>query len=38
MMRDMRGRGARIAFVVGPVVVHTGGATYFSRAHPTAVT
>jgi lysine-ketoglutarate reductase/saccharopine dehydrogenase-like protein (TIGR00300 family) len=29
MMRETRARGARIAFVVGPVVVHTGGAGYF---------
>jgi lysine-ketoglutarate reductase/saccharopine dehydrogenase-like protein (TIGR00300 family) len=29
MMRETRARGARIAFVVGPVVVHTGGAAYF---------
>jgi lysine-ketoglutarate reductase/saccharopine dehydrogenase-like protein (TIGR00300 family) len=31
MMRDTRARGARIAFVVGPVVVHTGGAAYLSE-------
>jgi len=31
MMRETRTRGARIAFVVGPVVVHTGGAAYFSE-------
>ena len=29
MMRATRARGGRIAFVVGPVVVHTGGAPYF---------
>jgi lysine-ketoglutarate reductase/saccharopine dehydrogenase-like protein (TIGR00300 family) len=29
MMRETRARGAGIAFVVGPVVVHTGGAGYF---------
>jgi lysine-ketoglutarate reductase/saccharopine dehydrogenase-like protein (TIGR00300 family) len=31
MMRDTKARGRRIAFVAGPVVVHTGGATYFTR-------
>jgi lysine-ketoglutarate reductase/saccharopine dehydrogenase-like protein (TIGR00300 family) len=31
MMRDTKARGRRIAFVAGPVVVHTGGATYFSQ-------
>ena len=31
MMRQTRGRGQRIAFVAGPVVVHTGGGTYFSQ-------
>lgn len=31
MMRETRARGARIAFVVGPVVVHTGGAAYFTE-------
>jgi lysine-ketoglutarate reductase/saccharopine dehydrogenase-like protein (TIGR00300 family) len=31
MMRDTKAAGRRIAFVAGPVVVHTGGATYFSR-------
>jgi len=31
MMRDTKARGCRIAFVVGPVVVHTGGAAYFAR-------
>jgi lysine-ketoglutarate reductase/saccharopine dehydrogenase-like protein (TIGR00300 family) len=30
MMRETRALGARIAFVVGPVVVHTGGAVYFT--------
>jgi lysine-ketoglutarate reductase/saccharopine dehydrogenase-like protein (TIGR00300 family) len=29
LMRDTRGRGGRIAFVAGPVVVHTGGTDYF---------
>jgi lysine-ketoglutarate reductase/saccharopine dehydrogenase-like protein (TIGR00300 family) len=29
MMRQMKAAGKRIAFVAGPVVVHTGGATYF---------
>jgi lysine-ketoglutarate reductase/saccharopine dehydrogenase-like protein (TIGR00300 family) len=29
LMRDARARGGRIAFVAGPVVVHTGGADYF---------
>ena len=29
MMRDTKARGGRIAFVAGPVVVHTGGAPYF---------
>jgi lysine-ketoglutarate reductase/saccharopine dehydrogenase-like protein (TIGR00300 family) len=28
-MRDVRQRGGRIAFVAGPVVVHTGGTDYF---------
>ena len=28
-MRDTRNRGGRIAFVVGPVLVHTGGTEYF---------
>ncbi|HSL22681.1 MAG TPA: TIGR00300 family protein [Vicinamibacterales bacterium] len=28
MMREAKGRGERIAFVVGPVVVHTGGGPY----------
>jgi lysine-ketoglutarate reductase/saccharopine dehydrogenase-like protein (TIGR00300 family) len=31
MMRDTKAAGRRIAFVVGPVVVHTGGAAYFAR-------
>jgi lysine-ketoglutarate reductase/saccharopine dehydrogenase-like protein (TIGR00300 family) len=31
MMRDTRARGGRIAFVAGPVVVHTGGIGYFSE-------
>lgn len=31
MMRETRARGAQIAFVVGPVVVHTGGAVYLSE-------
>jgi len=31
MMRETKAAGRRIAFVAGPVVVHTGGATYFSR-------
>lgn len=30
MMRDVKARGERIAFVAGPVVVHTGGAPYFT--------
>jgi lysine-ketoglutarate reductase/saccharopine dehydrogenase-like protein (TIGR00300 family) len=29
MMRETKARGRKIAFVAGPVVVHTGGATYF---------
>ena len=29
MMRETRGRGERIVFVAGPVVIHTGGAPYF---------
>jgi len=28
-MRDTRARGERIVFVAGPVVIHTGGVTYF---------
>jgi lysine-ketoglutarate reductase/saccharopine dehydrogenase-like protein (TIGR00300 family) len=31
MMRDARRSGGRIVFVAGPVLVHTGGAEYFSR-------
>jgi arginine dihydrolase len=31
MMRETRRAGGRIVFVAGPVVVHTGGAAYFSR-------
>ena len=31
MMRDTKARGRRIAFVAGPVVVHTGGASYFTQ-------
>ena len=31
MMRDARRNGGRIVFVAGPVLVHTGGAEYFSR-------
>jgi lysine-ketoglutarate reductase/saccharopine dehydrogenase-like protein (TIGR00300 family) len=31
LMRDTRARGGRLVFVVGPVVVHTGGATYFTE-------
>jgi lysine-ketoglutarate reductase/saccharopine dehydrogenase-like protein (TIGR00300 family) len=31
MMRAARARGGRIAFVAGPVVVHTGGIEYFSE-------
>jgi lysine-ketoglutarate reductase/saccharopine dehydrogenase-like protein (TIGR00300 family) len=31
MMRDTKAAGRRIAFVAGPVVVHTGGAFYFSQ-------
>jgi lysine-ketoglutarate reductase/saccharopine dehydrogenase-like protein (TIGR00300 family) len=30
MMREVKAAGDRIAFVAGPVVVHTGGGTYFS--------
>jgi lysine-ketoglutarate reductase/saccharopine dehydrogenase-like protein (TIGR00300 family) len=30
MIREVRREGGRIAFVVGPVVVHTGAASYFS--------
>src|SRR5262245_598754 len=31
MMQDVKAAGRRIAFVAGPVVVHTGGAAYFAR-------
>lgn len=31
MMRGIKTSGRRIAFVAGPVVVHTGGAPYFAR-------
>ena len=31
MMRETKRAGGRIAFVAGPVLVHTGGAEYFSR-------
>jgi lysine-ketoglutarate reductase/saccharopine dehydrogenase-like protein (TIGR00300 family) len=31
MMRDVKRHGGRIAVVAGPVVVHTGGAEYFSQ-------
>jgi lysine-ketoglutarate reductase/saccharopine dehydrogenase-like protein (TIGR00300 family) len=31
MIRDVKKAGGRIAFVVGPVVVHTGAAAYFSE-------
>ena len=31
MMRDVRASGGRIAFVAGPVVIHTGGIEYFGR-------
>jgi lysine-ketoglutarate reductase/saccharopine dehydrogenase-like protein (TIGR00300 family) len=31
MMRAAKAAGRRIAFVAGPVVVHTGGAAYFAR-------
>jgi lysine-ketoglutarate reductase/saccharopine dehydrogenase-like protein (TIGR00300 family) len=30
-LRDTKSRGARIVFVAGPVVIHTGGVTYFSE-------
>jgi len=30
MMKDVKSAGRRIAFVAGPVVVHTGGAPYFA--------
>jgi lysine-ketoglutarate reductase/saccharopine dehydrogenase-like protein (TIGR00300 family) len=29
LMRQMRGRSGRIAFVAGPVMIHTGGSDYF---------
>ena len=31
LMREARAAGRRIVFVAGPVVVHTGGATYFTE-------
>jgi lysine-ketoglutarate reductase/saccharopine dehydrogenase-like protein (TIGR00300 family) len=31
LMRDVKDRGRQVVFVAGPVVVHTGGATYFSE-------
>ena len=31
MMRDTKAAGRKIAFVAGPVVVHTGGAVHFAR-------
>jgi arginine dihydrolase len=31
LMRDTKARGQTIVFVVGPVVVHTGGAEYFTE-------
>ena len=31
MMKDTKAAGRRIAFIAGPVVVHTGGAEYFGR-------
>jgi lysine-ketoglutarate reductase/saccharopine dehydrogenase-like protein (TIGR00300 family) len=31
MMKDVRSAGRRIAFVAGPVLIHTGGASYFAR-------
>jgi lysine-ketoglutarate reductase/saccharopine dehydrogenase-like protein (TIGR00300 family) len=31
LMRETRAKGARIVFVAGPVVVHTGGAIYFTE-------
>jgi lysine-ketoglutarate reductase/saccharopine dehydrogenase-like protein (TIGR00300 family) len=31
LMRGIRARGGRIAFVAGPVIVHTGGTGYFSQ-------
>jgi len=29
MIRDTKARGARVVFVAGPVVIHTGGGSYF---------
>ena len=31
MMKEVKAAGRRIAFVAGPVLVHTGGAPYFAR-------
>jgi lysine-ketoglutarate reductase/saccharopine dehydrogenase-like protein (TIGR00300 family) len=31
MIRETKARGERVAFVAGPVVIHTGGAVYFSE-------
>jgi lysine-ketoglutarate reductase/saccharopine dehydrogenase-like protein (TIGR00300 family) len=31
LMRETKARGQRVVFVAGPVVVHTGGATYFTE-------
>jgi lysine-ketoglutarate reductase/saccharopine dehydrogenase-like protein (TIGR00300 family) len=31
MIKDVKAAGRRVAFVAGPVVVHTGGAAYFAR-------
>ena len=31
LMRDVKAEGGRIAFVAGPVVVHTGGSAYFQE-------
>ena len=31
MVKDVKAAGRRIAFVAGPVVVHTGGSAYFAR-------
>jgi lysine-ketoglutarate reductase/saccharopine dehydrogenase-like protein (TIGR00300 family) len=31
MLREARARGEKICFVAGPVVIHTGGAEYFSE-------
>ena len=31
LMRETKARGLRVVFVAGPVVVHTGGATYFTH-------